>query len=178
MYMAKLWEQCSNYLSLFNWELFCEKLAIKWEINIHLSSRQREWLKPATKSKKYFMTSSNRTKIRELYSVCKNSSLLGIQRDRQKDNHNLQKTFLHLTTDNFSLKSGVCKLTTLKFPLLLFVAYFFSIWATYFCEVYKLFSYPLTIRCWLFGKILRAFLIFVTDFFAKSQPENIKKIPL
>ena len=37
--------------------------------------------------KKIFMTSSNRTKIRELYSVCKNSSLLGIQRDRQKDNH-------------------------------------------------------------------------------------------
>ena len=122
------------------------------------------------------MTSSNRTKIRELYSVCKNSSLLGIQRDRQKDNHNLQKTFLHLTTDNFSLKTGVCKLTTLKFPLLLFVAYFFSIWATYFCEVYKLFSYPLTIRCWLFGKILRAFLIFVTDFFSKAQPENVKKI--
>ena len=91
MYKTKLWGQCSNYLSLFNWELFCEKLAIKREINIHLSSRQREWLKPATKPKKYFMTSSNRTKIRELYSVCKNSSLLGIQRDLQKDNHNLQK---------------------------------------------------------------------------------------
>ena len=127
MYKAKLWGQCSSYLSLFSWELSRQKLAIDQEINIPLSGRQREWLKPATKSKKYFMTSSNRTKIRELYSVCKNSSLLGSQRDRQKDNHNLQKTFLHLTTDNFSLKSGVCKLTTLKFPLLLFVAYFFSI---------------------------------------------------
>ena len=116
MYKTKLWGQCSNYLSLFSWELFWQKLAIDQEINIPLSGRQREWLKPATKSKKYFMTSSNRTKIRELYSVCKNSSLLGIQRDRQKDNHNLQKTFLHLTTDIFLLKSGVGKLTTLKFP--------------------------------------------------------------
>ena len=167
MYKTKLWGQCSNYLSLFSWELFWQKLAIDQEINIPLSGRQREWLKPATKSKKYFMTSSNRTKIRELYSVCKNSSLLGIQRDRQKDNHNLQKSFPHLKSYIFLMKSGVGKLTTLKFSLLLFVAYFFSIWVTHFCEVYKLFSYPLTIRFWLFGKILRAFLIFVTDFFAK-----------
>ena len=81
MYKAKLWGQCSSYLSLFSWELSRQKLAIDQETNIPLSGRQREWLKPATKSKKYFMTSSNRTKIRELYSVCKNSSLLGSQRN-------------------------------------------------------------------------------------------------
>ena len=34
---------------------------------------------------------------------------------------------------------------------LLFVAYFFAIWPTYFCWIYKLFSYPLTIRCLLFS---------------------------
>ena len=88
MYKAKLWGQCSSYLSLFSWELSRQKLAIDQEINIPLSGRRR---------------------------------------DRQKDNHNLQKTFPHLTTDIFSLKSGVGKLTTLKFSLLLFVAYFFSI---------------------------------------------------
>ena len=33
----------------------------------------------------------------------------------------------------------------------LYVAYFFSIWPTNFCWIYKLFSYPLTIRCLLFS---------------------------
>ena len=129
--------------------------------------------------------------IGQKYANCivsvKNSSLIGMQQDWQKDKHNLQKSFLHLTTDNFSLKSGVMlysrrnfiiRIRSLlayleplhkrfEFSFLIFVAYFFSIWATHFCEVYKLFSYSLTIRCWLFVEILRVFLIFVTDFFAK-----------
>ena len=37
------------------------------------------------------------------------------------------------------------------FYYLLFVAYFFAIWPTYFCWIYKLFSYSLTIRCLLFS---------------------------
>ena len=51
----------------------------------------------------------------------------------------LQKTFFHLTTDRFSLESGVYVFTKIIFSL--FVAYFFSIWATYFCWIYKLFVY-------------------------------------
>lgn len=106
---------------------FWQKLAIDQEINIPLSGRQREWLKPATRSKKYFTTSSNRTKICELYSV-REKYLSNRQPARfAKRQPYSSKNFLHLTTDNFLLKSGVGKLTTLKFLLLLFVTYFFSI---------------------------------------------------
>ena len=51
------------------------------------------------------------------------SPISGGQRVWQKDNLSFKNTFLHLTTDRFSLKSGVYTLT--KFFLLLFVADFF-----------------------------------------------------
>ena len=50
----------------------------------------------------------------------------------------------------FSLIGSQRKLIKPDIPLL-FVAYFFAIWPTYFCWIYKLFSYPLTIRCLLFS---------------------------
>ena len=51
-----------------------------------------------------------------------------------------------------SLKSATFRRNSkIVFILLLFVTYFFAIWPTYFCWIYKLFSYPLTIRCLLFS---------------------------
>ena len=46
--------------------------------------------------------------------------------------------------------SNIYKVAKQLFSLL-FVAYFFAIWPTYFCWIYKLFSYSLTIRCLFFS---------------------------
>ena len=48
---------------------------------------------------------------------------------------------------------------------------------TPFDKIHKSFSYPLTTRCWFFGRILRALPIFVTDFLQNYNLKHQKIYP-
>ena len=105
------------------------------------------------------MISFIRTKICELYSVCKKDSLIGSQREvlffallkkiplsgRQRNKEKRARF-----SEKFFSSIGRHWKQRFYTPHY-YVAYFFAIWPTYFCWIYKLFSYPFTIRCLLFS---------------------------
>ena len=106
--------------------------------------------------------------IGQKYANCivsvKNSSLIGRQRDWQKDNYNLQKSFLHLTTDSFSLKSGVMLYSRRNFIIRI------RNLLAYLEPLHKRFEFFLSnIRCLLFFDLSNSFLRSLQIIFISSH---------